>query len=423
MRRSPPKFFAAEEILQSAGCLDEADMETQSRVQKIRARFKHIRTGWRVRPSRRDPGRVLAPKRKKAIRPSGNRTPGQRAAVVSGMLLLTTAGGVVWTSLRAPLSTAAAMTIRVNHEGQRRAEPEAQFFPGTAPGVQGAPQRARAIAVVASAQAIRTPARLKPTPEVLPASRALHPSAPPAPGVARTEEAAAMIAGTPGTGNDILNVAFNRDSNPETIYFGSLEEDQKTISEAGTSALAVVSVLTSSPPGASVTVTGIGCIPGTYTTPAGLTWDAHTNCTVNFTTPQVIGGTQYVFDSATVNNRSPMSNPLRVSASSTALTVNADFKPCTYSLVSSGQTFDAAAGLGSFTVNTAPACSWNAVASASWITIPPGAFHGTASVNYSIAANSGGARAGTISVGGQQYHIDQAALTCIYSVGPGWSCF
>ena len=234
--------------------------------------------------------------------------------------------------------------------------------------------------------------------------------------------AVTIISGASGTGNGTatLNVAPNLSPNSRTFIIGSPQGNTETISQAGTTAPAVVATITSSPSGASIAVTGNGCIPGTYTTPANLTWNANTNCTVYFVTPISISGTQYVFNSATVNGgASTTTNPLTVNSGGSALTINGNFmNPCTYSLVPGGQGFGPQGGLGSFTVNTASACSWSAVPSAGWITILPSGSHGTANVNYAIAANSGVGRVGTISVGGQHFNIDQAALTCTYSIGP-----
>ena len=231
-----------------------------------------------------------------------------------------------------------------------------------------------------------------------------------------------VVSGASGTGSGTvtLTVAPNFSPNSRTFIIGTPQGSPETISQAGTTTAAVVATITSSPPGASITVIGNGCIPGTYTAPANLTWNANTNCTINFTSPQTIGGSQYVFQSATVNGgSSTATNPLTVNSGSSALTINASFmNPCTYSLSPSGQGFGASGGLGSFVVNTASACNWTPTRSASWITILPSASKGTGKVNYAVAANSGGARTGTISVGGQNYNIDQQAFSCTYSIGP-----
>jgi hypothetical protein len=232
-----------------------------------------------------------------------------------------------------------------------------------------------------------------------------------------------VVSGASGAGNGIvtLNVAPNLGPNTRTFTLISPQGDQETISQAGTTAPAVVATITSSPSGASITVTGSGCIPGTYTTPASLTWNANANCTINFMTPQNIGGSPYTFYSATVNGSpSTTSNPLTVNSGSNSLTINANFlAPCAYSLSSAGQSFTAAGGLGSVTVTTAPTCTWNPVSSAAWITILPSGSKGTAKVNYAVAANNSGVgRSGNISVGGQQFNINQVGFACSYSIGP-----
>ena len=91
---------------------------------------------------------------------------------------------------------------------------------------------------------------------------------------------------------------------------------------------------------------------------------------------------------------------------------------CTYSVAPSGQAFGASGGLGTFTVNTAASCNWQPVPSASWISLLPSASRGPGDVNYVVSATSGASRSGSISVGGQQYAIDQAGYVCSYSIGP-----
>lgn len=232
-----------------------------------------------------------------------------------------------------------------------------------------------------------------------------------------------LVSGASGTGNGTvtLTVSPNLGPNSRTFIIGSLQGNTETISQAGTTAPAVVATITSAPPGASIAVTGTGCIPGTYATPANLTWNANTNCTVSFTTPQTIIGSQYTFFSATVNGGpSTVANPLTVNSGTSALAINATFlAPCTYSLTPSSQSFSASGGLGFFTVNTGPTCRWSPVASSGWITILPSGSNGTGKVNYAVAANSSGiGRFGFIAVGGQQYNISEAGFSCSYSIGP-----
>jgi hypothetical protein len=96
---------------------------------------------------------------------------------------------------------------------------------------------------------------------------------------------------------------------------------------------------------------------------------------------------------------------------------------CPYSLSPTGTSFEASPHIFSFTVTTAPGCTWTATPSDTWITILPSGSLGTGTVNYAAAANNGGARTGTISVGGQIYTIHQQGPSCSYSISPTVAAF
>jgi hypothetical protein len=79
-----------------------------------------------------------------------------------------------------------------------------------------------------------------------------------------------------------------------------------------------------------------------------------------------------------------------------------------------------AAGTGAtpIAVATVAGCTWAATSNATWITIASGASgNGNGAVTVTIAANSGAARAGTLTVAGQTVTINQAT-GCVYSVTP-----
>ncbi|HSK70319.1 MAG TPA: BACON domain-containing carbohydrate-binding protein, partial [Pyrinomonadaceae bacterium] len=102
----------------------------------------------------------------------------------------------------------------------------------------------------------------------------------------------------------------------------------------------------------------------------------------------------------------------------TALLNTGFFYPtnCVFSLGSTSQNFNFTGGSGNFTVNTGAGCAWTAASNASWITITSGASgSGSGTVSYSISANSGGERSGTITAGGQTFTITQASV-CTFLV-------
>jgi len=94
---------------------------------------------------------------------------------------------------------------------------------------------------------------------------------------------------------------------------------------------------------------------------------------------------------------------------------------CTYSLSPVSQAVASSGGTGSFTVTTAPGCSWTATSSVSWITLT-GATSGSDSgpVAFSVSPNTTPiSRTGTITVGGQTFTVSQpASASCVYSVSP-----
>lgn len=98
---------------------------------------------------------------------------------------------------------------------------------------------------------------------------------------------------------------------------------------------------------------------------------------------------------------------------------------CTYVLMPTSANVGAAASAASFTVTAPAGCPWTATANDGWLAVTsgsPGSGNGT--VNYSVAANSGAQRIGTISAGGQTFTVTQAighsiSGTIAYGTGSG----
>ena len=91
---------------------------------------------------------------------------------------------------------------------------------------------------------------------------------------------------------------------------------------------------------------------------------------------------------------------------------------CTFSISPAGQTVPSGGGSGSFTVNTAGACAWTAATAAPWISITSGSSGtGAGTVQFTAAANTGAARAGTIAAGGQTFTVTQDP-GCSFAVAP-----
>ncbi|MCP4658216.1 MAG: DUF11 domain-containing protein [bacterium] len=97
-----------------------------------------------------------------------------------------------------------------------------------------------------------------------------------------------------------------------------------------------------------------------------------------------------------------------------------DGPPCSYSIDPASAPHSAAGGSGSVGVTAPPCCPWTAVSNDAWITVTSGANgsgNGNGSVGYSVAANTGPARSGTITIAGHTFTVEQAS-GCTYSIDP-----
>jgi all-beta uncharacterized protein/BACON domain-containing protein len=96
--------------------------------------------------------------------------------------------------------------------------------------------------------------------------------------------------------------------------------------------------------------------------------------------------------------------------------------PCTFSIAPGSQNVGESGGPGAVTVTaSAGTCAWSATSNAPWITITNGATGtGDGRVEYTVAANTGPARSGTVTIAGQTLTVTQAAAPppCSWTVAP-----
>ncbi|MEP7339870.1 MAG: putative Ig domain-containing protein, partial [Acidobacteriota bacterium] len=78
------------------------------------------------------------------------------------------------------------------------------------------------------------------------------------------------------------------------------------------------------------------------------------------------------------------------------------------------QSFAANGGTGSVTVTGAAGCAWTGVSNDAWIIITSGSSgSGSGTVNYSVAANTGALRSGTVTIAGQTFTVTQSAAGAV----------
>ena len=95
---------------------------------------------------------------------------------------------------------------------------------------------------------------------------------------------------------------------------------------------------------------------------------------------------------------------------------------CQIDLAPRSQNFADAAASGTVSVAAPAGCAWTATSNDGWITVTSGASgSGDGSVGFTVGANSGAARIGTIAIGGQTFTVTQsspAAPSCGYAIQP-----
>ncbi len=84
-------------------------------------------------------------------------------------------------------------------------------------------------------------------------------------------------------------------------------------------------------------------------------------------------------------------------------------QPCSYAILPASTALANAGGSGTISVTAGSGCGWTATESLSWVSITAGASgSGNGTVSYSVTANTGNARTGTLTVAGQTFTIVQA---------------
>jgi hypothetical protein len=157
------------------------------------------------------------------------------------------------------------------------------------------------------------------------------------------------------------------------------------------------------------------------TAPAGCSWAAVSNNTdwLTVTNGSSGSGNGSVAFAAGANAGAPRTGTLTVAGQTFTVSESA---PCGFSIAPASQTIDPAGGTAQVTVMTSAGCGWTAVSNNSdWIAVASGASgSGSGSVILSIAANSGAARTGTVTVAGQTFTVTQDAgvAPCTYAISP-----
>jgi trimeric autotransporter adhesin len=159
------------------------------------------------------------------------------------------------------------------------------------------------------------------------------------------------------------------------------------------------------------------------TTTAACAWTAVSNAPQWLTVTSGAAGTGNgpVGFSIAANTGAARTGTLTIATQTFTVTQAAFVAPCSYAISPTSQNADANASTSTVAVTTTAACAWTAMSAAPFITVTSGASGtGSGSVGLSIAANTGAARSGSVTIAGQAFTVNQAAFVapCTYSIAP-----
>ena len=105
----------------------------------------------------------------------------------------------------------------------------------------------------------------------------------------------------------------------------------------------------------------------------------------------------------------------------TSATTTADIlppPPCTVTLSSSSRTVSLTGGSFTIGLTAAAGCAWTAASNAAWVTITSAlSGSGNTTVRYTVAANTGPQRVGTMTIGGKTFTVTQST-GCAFTIAP-----
>jgi O-glycosyl hydrolase len=152
--------------------------------------------------------------------------------------------------------------------------------------------------------------------------------------------------------------------------------------------------------------------PIMVTTGAGCAWTATARESwISITSPASTIGNGTVTFNVSANSGEARAGAIEIAGHIFTVTQAAASSGCSASISPASQFVDAGTSAGrSVSVTAAPGCAWAATAAVEWITITSGATgNGNGLVLFTVWANAGPARTGTISVAGRLHTVSQAA--------------
>jgi len=231
------------------------------------------------------------------------------------------------------------------------------------------------------------------------------------------------------SGSGSARLAFTVQANAGAPRSGRLTVADQTITIAQSTGVPACSYAISAVTQAVAATGGPGAIA--VTAASGCAWSA----TSNASWISVQTGSTGAGNGSVTFGVMPNTGPARSGTASVAgqiVTFNqADGAPqtqpppqplCSYTISPGVASIGASAGSATVAITAPSGCSWTVSSQAVWIAVASGASGaGSAGVTISISANPGAARSGVVSIAGQTFTVNQAAVEpskCAYTIDP-----
>jgi RHS repeat-associated protein len=230
-----------------------------------------------------------------------------------------------------------------------------------------------------------------------------------------------VTSGASGSGNGTVNYSVAANSGPQRVGTITVNGQAFTVTQAPNPSSCVYSLNITND---TFPQEG-GSRPLSLTAGAGCAWNAVSSDTSWLTASPTSGvGPATINYSATANSGQQRVGSISITAGGqTFATLTVTQAPnqasCTFALSPSSGLYPVEGGSGSFSVTTGAGCQWNAANNDGWIRIDGGSSGiGNGPVSFTVLANNGGSRTGTINVKGQVFTITQ----CGFVISPtNWS--
>ena len=211
-----------------------------------------------------------------------------------------------------------------------------------------------------------------------------------------------VTSGASGTGNG--TVAISVAANTGGARTGTLTVANQTVTVTQAAAPCSYSV---TPTNVSIGAAGGTGTPISVSTSSGCTWTS----TGNVSWLMILSGASGTGGGSVTYSVQPNTGPARTGTLTVAgqTVMISQSTGCVYAIAPASQTFEASGGTGGPVAVTAPSgCAWTAVSNANWITVTTGSSgSGSGSVTFTVAANTGGQRTGTLTIAGLTFTVTE----------------